>query len=275
VHNIVKEGFKMEKRIVGLGCLILLICDLACVEGATCFGHTITKDSLVIDKGEEGTFETYLFNLCEDPLYVTLSVEYDPELSVGVSPREMTLESHITNRPSACTNCSWLILSGSGYLGKYARVYPARVHVTIPNEVSKNDYAIKLVVLGKPEINLQSGGFRQLPVHARELTFRVTVPGIVKSASATSSVNETRVQPSSENRPNYEASESGVETNKPVWEIKRSEISGESEPKEGFPPSGQVVSQGEQQEPPSSPGLFGYALIFLIIIATIAAWRRM
>jgi len=173
---------KINKRTTGKKIIfvMILLSAISVQADRIELGSTSSDQQKTIYPGESGSFTAEFFNMGENPIYLSTQLEYDREISVEVAPSETVLTNEVTKNDTS-QHASWLILNDGR---TYVRLYPVKVYVYVPDEVSKNTYKIKLTATARGESGSIEGEYGQKMAQVREYTFTVYTKKTVSSSQA-------------------------------------------------------------------------------------------
>ncbi len=159
----------LEKRREGMILLMVLYCMLTASAARIELGSIPGNNQGTIYPGDSGSFTVSFFNMGENPIYMSTKLEYDREIGVEVAPKELVLSNEVT-RNDTSPHKSWLIIDDGR---TYVRLYPIKVYVYVPDEVSRDTYNIKLTATARGTGGNIDEGYGQEMAQIREYTFKV------------------------------------------------------------------------------------------------------
>ena len=138
-------------------------------------GSMVNVGHLTLNKGESGTYKISFFTLGDEELLLTLTSEHPEEVRVDIHPSKLILRAEKTKTPYACSDCGWFVLNDGE---TYVKTIPVYVRLTIPQQISRNFYKIKIIAVATPKSPENTGkGIKQTLAQAREITLTAYVPG--------------------------------------------------------------------------------------------------
>ena len=172
VYNNMQRYSRVGKR--GFAALLLLLLSTHACAQSLSFGSITDTKQLTINKGEQKAFKASFFNTGSETAEVELVARYMSDLRVEITPASLNLYSGKTTSPSSSEGAEWFVLSDGR---TYVETKPVYIYVKVPEEVSSNSYEITLVATAKTKRKDGASGVSQQLKQAREIVFRVYVPG--------------------------------------------------------------------------------------------------
>jgi len=198
---------KIEFSVFLVGILLLSVPTFSISFGSSLSGSNVAY----VNKGESTIFKVNVFTLNDEKINVVWKASYPKEISVIVSPTQITLP------PSEnCIDCEWVAV-GNGYV----KSIPITIYVKVPTEISTNRYVINLNGYAySGSENKITEGFYQTIVPSFSYSFVVYVrgrPTILPLANITQ--KEEIVKTIGEVKPNEQTNESNSKINLPTGYI--------------------------------------------------------
>lgn len=144
------------------------------------FGSITGTTSMDIEAGESGVFSMYFFNIGSNPIDLELKADCPSDIRVDIVPRRRTLHSEITSDPDPY---STYFIMGDGKT--FARIYPVKIQVRMPDAISKHIYRIKITAIAKASEESRGSGVRQEMAQVRQYTLTVHTSGTIRGKIST------------------------------------------------------------------------------------------